>query len=219
MNSTNRVLNRLFLLVIGLVVLIAGATAVAVTTVPAWSHLWKRSAPGWQSTLEHAQQLGLASIGVPRPVPWFLAATPVIALVVIVLLLIFVFAQGWGRLGRVVDGWHVADGETDAFLTVDVEVARDAIRQAARGIRGISEPAVTAYRVKGEPALKVTVSITDGIDAATLVEPLESALREWDGLLGEEVPVYLQLTPAIGEGVRAPLRALTAGRRELSLVE
>lgn len=219
MNSTNRTLNRLFLLAVGLVLLIAGAAAIAVTTVPAWSQLWRRSAPDWQSTLEHAQQLGLAGIGVPQPVPWFLAATPVIALLVVVLLLIFVFAQGRGHLGRVADRWHVSDDTADTYLSVDVSVARDAIRQAARGIRGISTPVVAAYRIKGEPALKVTVSVTDGIDPAALVAPLESALLEWDELLGEQGPVYVQFTPAVGDAVRAPLRAVTAGRREPSLVE
>lgn len=219
MNNTNRVLNRLFLLLVGFLLLIGGIAAVAVTVLPEWSRFWRRHASGWREALDHAQQVGLAAIGVPHPVPWFLAATPVIALVVVVLLLVFVFAQGRGRLVRVADGWHVAHGDTEAFLTVDVEVARDVIRQAAFGIRGISEPSVTAYRVKGEPALKVTVAVTDGIDAATLVPPLESVVRQWDGLLGEEVPVYLQLTAAIGEGVRAPLRALTSGRRELSLVK
>ncbi len=219
MNNTNRFLNRLFLLVVGLVLVAGGAVAVAVTTVPAWSQLWRRDAPDWQSTLERAQQLGLASIGVPQPVPWFLAATPVIALLVVVLLLIFVFAQGRGRLGRVAENWHVAEDEADAYLSVDVEVARDAIRQAARGIRGISAPAVTAYRVKGEPALKVTVSVADGIDPASLVLPLEAALREWDELLGEHGPIHVQLVAGLSDAVRAPFRAVTAGRREPSLVE
>ncbi len=219
MNNTNRTLNRLFLLIIGLVLLIAGAAAIAVTALPGWSRLWKRSAPDWQSALGHAQQLGLASIGISKPVPWFLAAAPVAAALVIALLLIFIFAQGRGRLSRVADNRPVANELADIYFSVDVAVAREAVRQASRGIRGISTPAVAAYGVKGEPALKVTVSVTDGIDPASLVAPLEGALREWDELLGEQGPVYIQLTPAIGGAVLAPVRAITAGRREPSLVE
>lgn len=219
MNSTNRVLNRLFLLLVGLLLLAGGLAAVAVVVLPEWSGLWRQSAPTWQQALDDAQQVGPAAVGVPHPVPWFLPAALVVSLAVVVMLLIFVFTQGRGRLGRVADGWHVAESEADTFLSVDVQVAREAIRQASRGIRGMAEPSVTAYRVKRESALKLTVSVSDGMDPSALIRPLEVALQEWDELLGKDIPIYVQLTPAIGEGVRTPLRALTTGRRQPSHVE
>lgn len=219
MTSTNRAANRVFLFLVGALLVAAGGRAVAVSMLPGSAQLWRSQAIGWQSALERARDLGAASIGISHPVPWFLFAVPVAAAVVIAALLLFAFAQGRGHVARVADGWHISDSPADGFLSVDVSVARKAIRRAAADIRGAAAPTVSAFRVKGEPALKVSVAVADGVDPATVVPAIETAVAGWDALLGQRCPVYLQLSPGPSASVRAPLRVAAGRRREPSLVE
>jgi hypothetical protein len=219
MNSTNRAANRIFLFLIGALLLTAGGAGASAALSPGAARRWRAYAADGRSAMEHAQRFDLDPVGIGRSVPWFLLAITGAAAVVIAALLLFVFAQGRGRIGRIADGWHVADSPADGFLSVDVRVARDTIRRAARDIRGISAPAVDSYRVAGEPALKVSVNIADGIDPASVVPALEAAIAEWDALLGERCPAYLQLSAGAGLSASGLLRIVGGQRREPSFVD
>ena len=219
MTSTNRVANRVFLLMIGALLMVAGGAAVALSVLPGSARLWRSRTVDWRSAVGRAQEFGAASIGIDHPVPWFLFAVPAAAAIVIAVILLFVFAQGRGRLARVADGWHVADSPAEGFLSVDVGVAREVIRRAVGELHGAASPTVSAYRVIGEPVLKVAAAVVDGVDPVTVIPVIETAIARWDALLGERCPVYLQLSAGPGASVRAPLRVAVGRRREPSSVE
>ncbi len=203
MNSTNRALNRIFLIGIGIVLLACGLAAIAVTTLPDLAGFWRQNTPSIGTSVLQAWQVGVAFAGIPH-VPWLLLAVPAGAVILIVLLLVFVFAQGRGHTSRLVDGMPLpatSTGERPGSLTVDLAVATDVVQHALADRPDTAAVSVAAYRVKGRPTLKLTVTPRRGVSPARVLAAVEAAAEEWDGLLGTRVPTFVHLNG----GVRAAL--------------
>lgn len=207
MNNTNRVLNRVFLVVIGCLLLAVGLAAVAVATVPGWDQIWRSTSPSIADTVTQLWRVGLAFAGIPQ-VPWILLAIPLGALILIVLLLVFVFSQGRGRTTRVLDSMTLPDTDSPGTLTVDASLAADVIQHAVAGRRDIAAVSVSAYRVKGKPALKVTVTPRRGAAPLRVLAAVESAAAEWDSVLGVRVPVFVHVAGGLRATVSRTVRTV-----------
>lgn len=203
MSSTNRALNRLFLIVVGCLLLAAGLAAVGLWAVPAGRSAVRddlvaavdrflERLPTWQTNL-----MGLDAV------PWVLLLVPAAALVLVVLLCVFVFAQGRGRTRDVVRE-RSTDDTVPGSLEVDVNIASAVIGDELDGRSDSVGAHVSAYRVKGVPAVKVTVTPRKGADVERLVEDAVRVVEGWDRLLGRRVPVLLHLTRGSWSGLRRP---------------
>jgi hypothetical protein len=195
MNSTNRILNRAFLVVVGIALLAAGTAAVAVAVLPAGPGVWRTATTSVGDSVLGAWRADLPAIGLPHT-PWMLAAVPAGALVLVVVLFAFVFAQGGGRRSGVVESEPVSATPVAGAVTVDAAVARDILQRSTESIRGVSRVTVSVYRVARRPALKLTVSLraAAGAEPASVLPAVETAVTEWDRMFGRRLPVFVHLT-------------------------
>ena len=185
MNTTNRALNRLFVLVVGLLLLAAGALAVALATVPAVASQWKRTAAG------------LAGDGAPSWVrdPAIGQASPlvlgvaVVAVVLIVLLVAFVAKQGHGRTAAALEQ------RTGATVTrIDLAIPKALLEQHLQDRPELAGLRISAYEVRGTPMLKITARCSRGASPAAVSAAIGGAIRDLEQIVGTDVPAFVQLT-------------------------
>lgn len=208
MNSTNRALNRAFLIVVGAVLLAAGLGVIAMALLPAAAAWWPAALAGVQGATDRAQSEDVEILGAQTS--WLLLAVPVAAAILIAVLIAFIARQGRGRTDEVVSGLPVPAEGTRGTLAVDVQLARGFLQEALRGMPTVTDVDVAAYRVRGQPALRLTVTPRRGADPARAVSQLERALAEWDRLLGRRVPVLVHVNAGIRTALSGAARAESA---------
>jgi hypothetical protein len=190
MNATNRVINRLVLFLAGAVLLIAGASVLAAGLLgagepPSWaqgslaaaSEAWA-SATGWT--------VNMAGID---PVPVVLLVAAATALLLTVLLLVFVFTRGRGRSNDV-----LAVDTDRGTTTVDRDVADAVLTEPLNARPDVISARVGAYRVRRAPALELAVTVQPGASLDAVLAAAESAVRDWDQLLGTRIPIMMHLS-------------------------
>lgn len=206
MNSTNRGLNRLLILIVGIVLVVLGAAAIAVVTVPFIAEWWRdnRAAAldtidGWFAWNPFAAVPGVdAGDTAPIVVP---ILGVVLLVVVAALLIAFALRQGRGRASIV----HRASAER-GDVVLEADVAAHALGDALDGNAAFSAVRVSAWQVGRDRALKVAVTCGRGISPRVAVETVSDAVEALDRLLGVELPVIVE----VGGGFRAakPKRVL-----------
>ncbi|PPF36663.1 hypothetical protein [Pseudoclavibacter sp. AY1H1] len=187
MNSTNRGLNRLLIVVTGLLLLIVGAAA----ALGAWL-------PGAKDTWTPISETVTTQVGSwlqQTPFPgadfsWLMIAVVAVLVVGIILLLAFALRQGQGRTGTLI---HDRSSDTGRTI-VDVSVARDALADALGERDEFLSTSVSAYSVKRAPMLKVSATCRRGVSPRDATAIVEQNLEALDSLLGQKVPVLLQLS-------------------------
>lgn len=206
MNSTNRGLNRLLILLIGLVLVVLGSAALAAVAVPVVAAWWRdnRAAvldtiDGWFAWNPFAAPSGGAT---EQTAPIIVPIAGIVLLVVVAaLLLAFVLRQGRGRSG-IVHRAEVDHGD----IVLHTTVAADALGDALDDTEAFSNVRVSAWDVGRQQALKVAVTCRRGVSPRTAVETVSAAVESLDRLLGVELPVLVE----VGGGFRAakPKRVL-----------
>ena len=185
MNTTNRGLNRLFILVVGVLLLAAGALAIAIAAAPALASQWKRTASD------------LAGSGAPSWVrdPAVGQASPlvlglvVLAVVLIVLLLVFIAKQGHGRTAAALEQ------RTGTTVTrIDLAIPKALLEQHLEGRPELAGLRISAYEVRGTPMLKITARCSRGASPATVSSAISGAIRDLEQIVGTDVPAFVQLT-------------------------
>ena len=185
MNTTNRGLNRLFILVVGVLLLAAGALAIAIAAVPALASQWKRTASD------------LAGDGAPSWVrdPAVGQASPlvlgvvVLAVVLIVLLLVFIAKQGHGRTAAALEQ---RNGTT--VIRIDLAIPKALLEQHLEGRSELAGLRISAYEVRGTPMLKITARCSRGASPAAVSAAIGGAIRDLEQIIGTDVPAFVQLT-------------------------
>ncbi|WP_020018008.1 hypothetical protein [Promicromonospora sukumoe] len=186
MSSTWRWSNRALLLVCGLLLVAAGGAAVLLgapsrytgalapaeraSSAARWSEAWAAGLPD-VAGLPGAQAAALAA-----------------AVVLLVLLLVFLRTRGGGRTPTVVR-LEAQDGRT----TVDQGVARALLADPLAERADVLSARTGVHRVKGAPAICLTVIVRRGADLAGVLAAAEAALADWDELAGVRVPVLVHL--------------------------
>lgn len=187
MNSTARGLNRLLLLVTGLVLLGLGAAAAASVLVPSVRDGWKDVAgPVREQVAVWLQSTPLGDTGVS----WIMPAVLVLLVIAVVLLAVFVLRQGRGRTGTVVDETRDRQGRT----VITSRVAEEALEDALSAHPEFVASHVSTYRVKRTPTLKVSVTCRRGVSPRDASDIVERSLRALDALLGRELPALVQIS-------------------------
>ncbi|WEO77427.1 hypothetical protein BJQ94_19085 [Cryobacterium sp. SO2] len=191
MNNTNRVLNRAFVLLVGLLGLAVGAVAVALVAVPDFLQAWSRTAPDVTAALSDV--LGRTEVA-DSGTSWVPVAGLALAAALIVLLVVFIARQGHGHTGRLIEAAPTEDGST----IVDAAVAEQLLTDALHNHEEFVTVAVSTYRVHGTPVLKVSATVRRGVAPRAALTIIERAVHGLDRVLGAEIPVLVQL----GGGVR-----------------
>ena len=187
MNSTNRALNRLLLLVVGFLLVAVGAAAATVVLLPAVRDGWTSAADPVRSQVDNwLQATPLGTTGVS----WIMPAVLVLIVLAVILLLAFSFRQGRGRTGTVVEEPVGEHGRT----VVASKVAEQALEDALSARPEFVASHVSTYRVKRTPTLKVSVTCRRGVSPKDASDIVEGTLRALDALLGRELPALVQIS-------------------------
>jgi hypothetical protein len=199
MTSTNRALNRLLVILVGLVLLVAGA-AVAVGAV----------LPDVRSAVAGAASdaKGPAGDALSGGQPWILWVVAAASLVLILVLAWFALRQGHGRTGTLLrrapgDG---ADSPTGGSLVVDAKVAEQMLEEALGHDSSIVSIDVTAFEVKRETVLRITAVARRGVSPVVVRRSVDDAVARWDRVLGTEVPVVVQITGGLRSSMSSETR-------------
>ncbi|MBF4460294.1 hypothetical protein [Pseudoclavibacter sp. VKM Ac-2867] len=187
MNSTNRGLNRLLIVAVGLVLLAVGAAAALGAWLPGAKDTW--------TPISETVNTQVGSWLQQTPFPgtdfsWLMIAVVAVLVVGIILLLAFTLRQGQGRTGTLIHDRSSDTGRT----VVDVSVARDALSEALGERDEFLSTSVSAYSVKRAPMLKVSATCRRGVSPRDATAIVEQNLEALDALLGQKVPVLLQLS-------------------------
>jgi len=203
-NDTNRVVNRLVLALVGMACLLASGLAVLLVVSPVARQQWisvSRSVvpafdagfgrPLWPSTT-----LSLAAVGALA-----------VAVVFVALLTALVLRAGRGSTSTVVTAVG-DDGTTEVAADVASALLRDRL-QAVPGVAGVD---VSAYRVRREPALRLTVRCRRGASPRIVADAVEEAVALLDAALGVRLPVFAQLVGGFRARLRPAVRIETSTR-------
>ncbi|WP_144712775.1 hypothetical protein [Curtobacterium pusillum] len=173
MTKSNRTLNRIILLVLGLVAVVVGLV-VGAGVLPA-----VRDAIAPYVELPR-------SLDVPTSSLWIVVA---VCAVVVVLALVWVFTRGGG-------GTSVAVRERsgDDAVTVNVALVRDVVDHELEGVRDVVGSRVDTYLVRRQRAARIRVAVRRGGDAVTVLDAVDRAVAVLDRTLGRQVPVLVHLT-------------------------
>ncbi len=125
MTSTNRALNRLLVIVVGLVLIAAGVALGAGSLLPDVQSTVSGAASDAKQPVEDALSGGQ---------PWILWVVALVALVLIVVLAWFALRQGPGRTGTLVrlEGGRDASTPTGGSVVIDAKVAEQLLGDALR---------------------------------------------------------------------------------------
>ncbi|ROP65090.1 hypothetical protein [Curtobacterium sp. ZW137] len=196
MNATNRALGRIALIVVGVALLVAGVGAVLVQTVPQAADLWHGAARATLGDLGVDAGRG-ASIAAWT---WVLGGAVVLG----VLALVVLTTLGGGRVGTVVED----DGASDSLpgaVRIDAAAVQHALSSAIGDLPQVASLAVDVYRVRRRRAVRIKVRPRKGAAPREITERVEGIVADLDALLGDELPVLLEIARG-GAGSSRPDR-------------
>lgn len=185
MTKSNRTLNRIILLVLGLVSVIVGL-AVGAGVLPA---------------VRDAMPAGVAlprRVDVPASALWIVAGA---CALVVVLALAWATTRGGG--GTAV---AVRERTGDDGVTVNVALVRDLVEHELSGVRDVVGTRVDTYLVRRQRAARIRVSLRRGGDAVTVLGAVDRAVATLDRTLGRELPVLVHLTGGTRAALAKPAR-------------
>lgn len=190
MNTTNRALNRLFIFVVGLLLLAVGAGAVLLGALPAVTSQWRSTA----KSLEASAQPWVAD-AVVGTASWLVLGIAVVALVLIVLLIAFVAKQGHGRSAAAL---RLRDGSTRT--RIDLDVPRALLEEHLSERDELAGLRISAYEVRGTPMLKITARCRRGVSPEVVADMVSNSVAELKRIIGTDVPAFVQLTGGFRAG-------------------
>lgn len=204
MTSSNRFLNRLLLVVVGVVALAVGAFLI-VATLPGGSDSLGGTVRGWLADASSAVRDAVAATpldpsgaggaggadGAGGAGSWLAVALAALCLLLVIVFAVAAVAHGGGRTGRL-----VVHDEPAGSIAISAAFAETAVADALSARRDVTSVHVSAWTVRGRPALKVRVRVTAGAAPAPVVAAASDVVRGLDRVLGEEVPVLVEVVGA-----------------------
>ncbi|WP_043675407.1 hypothetical protein [Clavibacter michiganensis] len=199
MTSTNRALNRLLVIVVGLVLLVVGAAVATGAALPDVQSTVSGAASDARGPVEDALSGGQ---------PWILWVVAAAALVLILVLAWFALRQGHGRTGTLLrrapgDG---AGSPTGGSLVIDAKVAEQMLEETLGHDASIVSIDVSAFEVKRSTVLRITAVARRGVSPMQVRRTVDEAVARWDAVLGTEVPVVIQITGGLRSSMSSGTR-------------
>ncbi|MBO9625887.1 MAG: hypothetical protein J7484_05895 [Microbacterium sp.] len=185
MNATNRVANRI-VLVLG-AALLATAGVIAVVAGIGMPQLGRWLAAATRAAQDAVGSWSLAVAG-GAELPGLVVVGAGIGILVVVLSVVFLATRGGGRTGEV---WH--GGGVRGETRVDRSVAEAMVAEAIATRPDVLSARLAAYRVKRTPTIAVTVTVRRGARLDEVLTAAAAAVGEWDALLGARTPVLVHL--------------------------
>ncbi|TFB86327.1 hypothetical protein E3O44_12020 [Cryobacterium algoricola] len=193
MNSTNRVLNRLFILVVGLVVFSVGAALLLVAIAGPVRDTWAHSVAICVSGVTRwLRATPLPNQPMPISGSWLWLVALAAGGALIILLALFIIRQGHGHTRRL-----ITVGGDAGMVLVDSRVAEHAIQDALSGRPELIASHVSTYQVKHQSVLKVAITCRRGISPREVSRIVTEVLVAFDTLLGGQLPALVKISAGI----------------------
>ncbi|WP_138445328.1 hypothetical protein [Sinomonas susongensis] len=197
MNGTPRALNRILILVFGLLVLALGVLMLLLAAVPAVGEWWRVWAPS--ASLDAGRAFGSTLIPGTR-VSWLWLLAMALLVVVILAMIGWMALQGTGR--RDLIAWSnppaehglPATGEAPGRVAIAASAADQALRAALASRKDLLATSVAAVEFEGKVALRVRVVSRQGADPQGIAREVERLVTGMDLLFGHECPVLLHIS-------------------------
>jgi hypothetical protein len=197
MNSTNRAANRLFILIIGIVLVVLGAAAVLLGTLAPVRSTWRDVAGTARKSVTNA----FTTTTIPgTTMNWIGIAVLVLLAIVVVVLVVFIVRQGNGHTSVALD-----ESDGDDRTVIDTSVVRDVLTDLLGRRPELVSTSVGSYRVRRTTVLKIAATCRRGVAPTDAASIIEDALARLDRLVGREVPALIELSG----GFRARVAATT----------
>ncbi|MGO1768765.1 MAG: hypothetical protein ACTHZX_02320 [Microbacterium sp.] len=199
MNATNRAVNRIVLLIVGLVLFVAGAAGVTAAVWPLAGELWTR---GLTIATDGMVELDAATrVSEATTASWFVVAVLAVLLLIVVFAFVVCSRLGGGRSGIVVRE-ESADG-AQGPVTIRNGFASDALTHSLAARADTLSARVSARRVRGSDVLHVRVTPRQNTSPADVADAVTRLVDNLAHLTGRETPTYV----SIHSGVRSRLSA------------
>lgn len=188
MNQTPRALNRILLAAFGLLLILTGALAMAVTApqVARW----------WQATAEQAGAV-IENVLTATTLPgqrdsWLWIVLTLLMALLVLLLVAWIANQGKGRSGTL--AYDDGDDPVPGSVTLSAAVAEQALKAALGERVDLVNSSVATYEFRGRPALKVRVSPRQGVAPYVVAEEVSALVAALDQALGVQTPVLISIS-------------------------
>ncbi|GAB2984183.1 hypothetical protein [Frigoribacterium salinisoli] len=195
MNDTNRALNRAFVLVVGLVLLLGGAVVAVGALLPEVQ----------RPVADAAESVTGPTTDALEAQPWILWVAAAVALVLVLLLLWFVLHRGGGRTGELLVVPVEGERRGSGSVVVSTKVAAQAVEEALSEEESLVAVDVVAYDVQGTTVLRVKADARRGSSPTDVRRTVESVVERWDEALGQQTPVVVE----IAGGLRTSMASST----------
>jgi hypothetical protein len=194
MNGTPRTLNRVLVLVFGILVFAVGVFAVLLAAVPAVDAWWASWAPAASTQTGRAFE----NTSIPgTSVSWLWLLAMALLVVVILVMVWWMSQQGTGRRDLIAwsasDGGSAETGEAPGRVAISASTVDQALRQALARRRDILGLSVAAVEFEHRIALRVRVVARQGADPGAIAREIERLTVGMDLLLGHQCPVLLHI--------------------------
>ncbi|MEB4613719.1 hypothetical protein [Leucobacter sp. M11] len=192
-------MNRIILLVTGLILLASGAAAATAMLSPVAGEVWRTSMTTTRDWMVHADQA--TRISEATTASWFTVALLALLLLVVVLAIVVIARLGGGRSSRVIRE-EACEGVQGA-VTIRHGFAVDAITRALTGREEILSARVDTRRVRGADVLHVSVTPRQNTSPADVAGTVTMLVDNLATLTGRETPTLV----SIRSGIRSRLAA------------
>ncbi|WP_120339085.1 hypothetical protein [Cryobacterium soli] len=198
MNDTNRALNRVFIFVVGLILLGVGAAVAALPFWDWWASRWQEFGGSANTVLTDA----FAASTMPGTdfSWWLVAAVAVLLLVVIIMIMIIASVGGGGSREIYRRPISKQDGSSDNVL-VDTSFATEALTHSLDKRPDLVGSTVGAFTVKRQPVLHLGVTPRQGASPRLIAEQAGILLDNLARVVGDAPATCL----TIHSGLRAKL--------------
>lgn len=188
MNQTPRTLNRILLAVFGVLLMAAGALAMALTTsaVASW---WQSAAARAGGTIGGV--LESTTLQGQRD-SWLWIVAALLLVLLIILMIAWVANQGKGRSGTL--AYDDSDTPVPGSVTINAAVAEQALKAALSERVDLVNSAVSTYEFRNRPALKVRVSPRQGVAPDVVADEVSALVTALDAALGVQTPVLISIS-------------------------
>ncbi|MDQ1123848.1 hypothetical protein [Microbacterium trichothecenolyticum] len=187
MNATRRGLNRFVLFLVGIILLAAGALALAVGLLPAGADTWTSVMGGFQEWLV---SLGRESAG------W-----GAVAAIVVLAIILIVIAASAVRGRRQAPLQSTGSASDQGRITVTDGFASEALKNALAERDEILSSKVTAGEISKESVLHVAVTPRQNTSPREVAEHVDTLVTNLAALTGQNLRAYI----SIHSGLRAKL--------------
>ncbi|KHL04791.1 hypothetical protein [Sinomonas humi] len=197
MNGTPRTLNRVLILLFGLLVLALGVLMLALASVPSVGEWWTEWAPSASLRAGRA----FASTLIPgTSVSWVWLLAMALLVLVILGMIGWMALQGTGRRDLIAWSNQHAEhgvpeaGEAPGRVSIAASAADQALRHALASRKDLLSTSVAAVEFEGKVALRLRVVARQGADPHAIAADVERLVGGMDLLFGHPCPVLLHIS-------------------------